>query len=153
MCVCARVLALVCATVSSCVTAASAAIISLRTCSLGCRNLCMSALISQSVTQTAAAHLPASLSRLPSEGLTPYCQWRRLSSDPPPPPLQSICHHLWSVCTSPRVYLLLPTFLPSFTQSPVVTADSGLSNVPAAAGSSIIKRLRRIEIISIRALR
>ncbi|KAK1895671.1 Alanine--tRNA ligase, partial [Dissostichus eleginoides] len=34
---------------------------------------------------------------------------------------------------------------------PAVTADSGLSNVPAAASSSIIKRLRRIEIISIRA--
>ncbi|KAI4811043.1 hypothetical protein KUCAC02_013966, partial [Chaenocephalus aceratus] len=34
---------------------------------------------------------------------------------------------------------------------PAVPADSGLSNVPAAASSSIIKRLRRIEIISIRA--
>lgn len=79
------------------------------------------------VSDTDSSSPPASLSHLPSEGLTPYCQCRRLNGDlfynPPPTPtllpspLHFICHHLWSVCTSPCVFLLLPTFLPSFTQS------------------------------------
>lgn len=62
-------------------------------------------------------------------------------------PSSVVCLHV-AMCVS------APSYLPSFIHSvPVVTADSGLSNVPAAAGSSIIKRLRRIEIISISALR
>lgn len=110
------------------------------------------------VSDTDSSSPPASLSRLPGEGLTPYCQCRRLNGDlfynPPSPsrlhlPLSVVRLHIPA-----RVSALssLPPFLHSLTP-PIVTADTGLSNVPAAAGSSIIKRLRRIEIISIRALR
>lgn len=105
------------------------------------------------VSDTDSSSPPASLSRLPTGGLTPYCQCRRLNGDlfynPPSLHLPSsvVCLHI-AMC----VYT--PSYLPSFIHSVlVVTADSALSNVPAVAGSSIIKRLRRIEIISIRALR
>lgn len=113
------------------------------------------------VSDTDSSSPPASLSHLPSEGLTPYCQCHRLNGDlfynppyPYPPSLPSSLHLPSSVvCLHVAVCVSAPSYLPSFIHSvPVVTADRGLSNVPAAAGSSIIKRLRRIEIISIRAL-
>ncbi len=152
MCMSVCVCTPVCASVSSCVTAASAAIISFRTWSLGCGSLCVSALISQSVTQTAAAHLPA-CHVSPVRGwqrIVNAADWTAIFFTIPPSlhlPSSVVCLHI-AMCVS------APSYLPPFIHSvPVVTADSALSNVPAAAGSSIIKRLRRIEIISIRALR
>lgn len=69
--------------------------------------------------------------------------------------IRSSLHLLSSVvCLQVAGCVSALSWLPAFIRSvPPVTADSGLSNAPARAGSSIIKRLRRIEIISIRALR
>ena len=105
------------------------------------------------VSDTDSSSPPASLSHLPSERLTPYCQCHRQNGNLFTIP-SSLCLLSSVVCLLIAPCVSAPSYHPPFIHSvPVVTADSGLSNVPAAAGSSIIKRLRRIEIISIRALR
>lgn len=82
---------------------------------------------------------------------------QRSFSHPSPPstPSAIICglstaRHLARICSFLPPSCRLPPFIHSV---PLVAADSSLSNAPAAASSSVIKRLRRIEIISIRARR
>lgn len=95
----------------------------------------MSALISQ----TATAHLPAChISRLGADTILSMSLIERHRQFTP----SGIICGLSAV----RVYLLLPAFIHPVL---VVANDSRLSNAPAAASSSIIRRLRRIENISV----